>query len=463
LARILIADDEDLERAALRFIIDGSGLEPEFLIDEARNGHEALELGKTGHYDAIFLDVKMPGLDGLGAAEALRKAGILAPIVIISAFDTFEYAQRAIRQGVYEYLLKPASADEVLSALKRSLEANREPESLSRKREESITAISEAARKLESALAAQMKAGSLDAASVGEYENLASLTDLSRSVIVFRLHAASGMTTASGMAAASTEKVYADLALSAACKIAVQRSRKIIATAAEDCGFIFLYGLETGMASLENGLTGSAETEKSIWAPGGFQKNLRGDPLWPIVEEGGRRLRDSAPCILLCGLAGPSREDADILFSRALEGSRLASADCPAVRLATLPRKGEGDLLHMSAADASPRSLGMKALDYIKSGYSKELTLVSAAEALGVNSFHLSHAISRELGIGFSELLGRVRVNRAKELMAGGGSIKEASYLVGFSDQAYFTRVFKKFEGQNPKQYIQQTAKKYKK
>jgi two-component system response regulator YesN len=105
----------------------------------------------------------------------------------------------------------------------------------------------------------------------------------------------------------------------------------------------------------------------------------------------------------------------------------------------------------------------MKALDYIKSGYSKELTLVSAAEALGVNSFHLSHAISRELGIGFSELLGRVRINRAKELMAGGGSIKEASYLVGFSDQAYSTRVFKKFEGQNPKQYIQQTAKKYKK
>ncbi len=457
MARILIADDEDLERAALRFIINGSGLEPEFLIDEARNGHEALELGKAGHYDAIFLDVKMPGLDGLGAAEALRKAGILAPIVIISAFDTFEYAQKAIRQGVYEYLLKPASADEVLSALKRSLEANREPESLSRKREESITAISEAARKLESALTAQMKAGGLDAATFREYENLASLTDLSRSVIVFRLRAASGM------AAVSMEKVYADLALAAACKIALQRSRKIIATAAEDCGFIFLYGLETGMTPSEDARTGSAETEKSVSAPGGFQKNLRGDPLWPIVEEAGRKLRDSAPCILLCGLAGPSREDADILFSRALEGSRLASADCPAVRLAAIPRKGEGDLLHMSAADASPRSLGMKALDYIKNGYSRELTLVSAAEALGVNSFHLSHAISRELGIGFSELLGRVRVNRAKELMAGGGSIKEASYLVGFSDQAYFTRVFKKFEGQNPKQYIQQTAKKYKK
>ena len=457
MARILIADDEDLERAALRFIINGSRLEPEFLIDEAKNGHEALELGKAGHYDAIFLDIKMPGLDGLGAAEALRRAGILAPIVIISAFDTFEYAQKAIRQGVYEYLLKPASADEVLSALKRSLESNREPESLSRKKEESITAIFEAARKLEGALIAQMKAGSLDASTVREYENLASLTDLSRSVIIFRVHATPGM------AAASTERVYADIAVAAARKIAVRHCRKIIAAADKECGFIFLYGLEIETAPSEGARTGSAETKKTELASGGFQKNLRGDPLWPIVEEAGRELWDSAPCILLSGLAGPSREDADILFARALEGSGLASADCPAVRLASIPRKGEGGLLQMSAADASPRSLGMKALDYIKSGYSTELSLVSAADALGVNPFHLSHVISKELGIGFSELLSRVRINRAKELMAGGGSIKEASYLVGFSDQAYFTRVFKKFEGQNPKQFIQQTAKKYKK
>ena len=457
MARILIADDEDLERAALRFIINGSGLEPEFLIDEARNGHEAVELGRAGHYDAIFLDVKMPGLDGLGAAEALRKAGILAPIVIISAFDTFEYAQKAIRQGVYEYLLKPASADEVLSALKRSLESNREPESLSRKKEESITAIFEAARKLEGAMTAQMKAGSLDASTVREYENLASLSGLSRSVIIFWVHATPGM------AAASTERVYADIAVAAARRIAVLHCRKIIAATDEECGFMFLHGLETGTAPAEDARAGPAVMKKNEMASGGFQKNLRDDPLWPIIEEARRELWDSAPCMLLSGLAGPSREDADILFARALEGSGLASVDCPAVRLAPVPRKGEGDLLHMSAADASPRSLGMKALDYIKSGYPKELSLVSAADALGVNPFHLSHVISKELGIGFSELLGRVRVNRAKELMAGGGSIKEASYLVGFSDQAYFTRVFRKFEGQNPKQFIQATAKKYKK
>ncbi|MFA5853074.1 MAG: response regulator, partial [Spirochaetales bacterium] len=73
MARILIADDEDLERAALRFIMAGSGLDSEFLIDEARNGHEALRLGTDNDYDAIFLDIKMPGLNGLQVAEEFRR------------------------------------------------------------------------------------------------------------------------------------------------------------------------------------------------------------------------------------------------------------------------------------------------------------------------------------------------------------------------------------------------------
>ncbi|PKL06795.1 MAG: hypothetical protein CVV53_02455 [Spirochaetae bacterium HGW-Spirochaetae-9] len=294
-----------------------------------------------------------------------------------------------------------------------------------------------------------MKAGSLDPATLHEYENLSSLKDLSRSVIIFRVHGAPGKTTT------PPAKIYLDLALTAARNAGARLSQKTVAAVAEGAGCLLMYGLETGLAS-------SAKAQ-STPHPGGFLKNLHGDPLWPILEEAGRKLWDSAPCILLCGLAGPSREDADILFDRALEGSRLASADCPALRLAPVHGKGEGDLLPAGVADASLRSLGMRALDYIKKGYSKELSLVSAAESLGVNPFHLSHAISRELGIGFSELLGRVRINRAKELMAGGGSIKEASYLVGFTDQAYFTRVFKKFEGQNPRQFIEETAKKYKK
>ena len=456
MARILIADDEDLERAALRFIISGSGLGGEFLIDEARNGHEALRLGTENHYDAIFLDIKMPGLSGLQVAEAFRGAGILAPIVIISAFDTFEYAQKAIRLGVYEYLLKPAGAEEVVSVLRRTLQWGQEPEALSRKKEESITAISDALGKLESALIGQMKNGSLDGEALREYESLSSLKGLSRSVIAFKI----GLP--SGQRAPTMERALMDIAFSCAEKILLQRSRKFIGAEARGYGFLLIYGFEAGSVSQEAASRSAAHDEggSATW---GFQRKLRSDVFWPLIEMMSRKVRDSASSALFFGLAGPSAEEGESLFSQSFEGARLASTECPVVRLVPLPRTSEEDILHFSAADASPRSLGMKALDYIKRGYSEDLTLVSTAEKLGVNSFHLSHAISKELGIGFSELLRRVRINKAKELLIGGGSVKEASYLVGFSDQAYFTRVFKKLEGINPRQFIEQTAKKYKK
>ena len=91
----------------------------------------------------------------------------------------------------------------------------------------------------------------------------------------------------------------------------------------------------------------------------------------------------------------------------------------------------------------------------------EDLTLSTLARVLGFSPFHLSHKLSSELGFGFKDIVSRTRVNAAKRLMKGGASIKEASYLVGYKDQAYFTRVFKKLERLNPRQFID-IARKYK-
>lgn len=463
MARILIADDEALERAALRFIISDGGHVPEIFIDEAENGYEALELGTAGSYDVIFLDIKMPGLDGLKTAEKLRAAGIVAPIVIISAFDTFEYAQKAIRLGVYEYLLKPAGADEVLSALRRSL-SWRNGDSLSLRREASASAVSQAVKKLESALVAQMRSGELDAASLREYENLSSLTELSRSALAFRVQERPG-------SAGAAEQAFLDIAAEEARKEALARAQKTLLARADSAVYLLVYGLspESGRSGAAN--RAAAPEEKVFPRSGGFVKSLRSDPLWPIAERAERSLTDRAPLSLFCGLAGPSHETMDILFARAAEALRLAAAAYPVVKLESAAEAQKGRAAQSGGSKTSAGGLagspagrlGMRAFNYIKREYAKDITLVSTARALGVSPFHLSHAISRDLGMGFSDLVRRLRVNKAKELMLGGGSVKEASYLVGFSDQAYFTRVFKKLEGLSPKQYMARSAKKYKK
>ena len=187
MARILIADDEDLERRALGLILSEASVGESISVKEAKNGPEALSLGLSGDFDVIFLDVKMPGMDGIAVAEGLRKANIQSAIVIVSAYDTFEYAQKAIRLGVYEYLLKPASRKEVVRALLRSLELQRAPESLAQLRRESVSAVSSAQERLEGQMIREMERGIVQTATAADFERLASLEGLPKSALAFRL------------------------------------------------------------------------------------------------------------------------------------------------------------------------------------------------------------------------------------------------------------------------------------
>ena len=78
------------------------------------------------------------------------------------------------------------------------------------------------------------------------------------------------------------------------------------------------------------------------------------------------------------------------------------------------------------------------------------------ARELRVSPSHLSRVLKKEIGIGFGETLVRIRIARAKNFLANGISAKEASSLVGFRDQSYFTKVFMKIEGVSPSRYIEQ-------
>lgn len=444
MTRILIADDEALERKALRYIIQSSDLAGSIVIDEAENGNEAFMKATEAGYDAIFLDIKMPGLDGLATAEGLRKSGIHCPIVILSAFDTFEYAQKAIRQGVYEYLLKPAGAEDVVSALRRTLALGEDARQLSMKKEKSLSIIQDLEKKLKHAIEEQMEKGSLEASEIREFENLASLAGSERAALAMRVELKTGISSprlTQALVRKALEEIVAE---------ARQRGAVVLSASANDIAYILAYGLTLDQSAA------------SLRRSGRQPSNC--DPLVPLVELARKAIQDTAPALLLCGLAGPSFSPAGELFIRSVEAVRLASCEFPSVRLTPwIEANKDLDIPNSSPGlTDSARGLGLKALDYIKSNYSKTITLVMMAEQLGVNSFHLSHVISRELGIGFSELLSRVRINKAKELIAGGANIKEASYMVGFSDQAYFTRVFKKLEKMTPRSFSDKCAKKYK-
>ncbi|HBU11218.1 MAG TPA: hypothetical protein DEB31_00305 [Clostridiales bacterium] len=126
--RIMIADDAEKVRKSIIVRIDWAEL-GFALVGEASNGLEALEVAERLNPDIIITNIKMPYMDGLQMLEAISHTLPAAKLLVISGFDDFEYAQRAIRLGVTEYMLKPISAaqmEEALLRLKSGIDAEME-------------------------------------------------------------------------------------------------------------------------------------------------------------------------------------------------------------------------------------------------------------------------------------------------------------------------------------------------
>ena len=101
---LLIVDDEYPARQLMRMMIDGL---PDFTVaGEAVNGMQALSLYRTLRPDVVLTDIEMPVMNGLELIEAIKAENPDQPIVILSCYESFVFAQRAMRSGVRSYLIK---------------------------------------------------------------------------------------------------------------------------------------------------------------------------------------------------------------------------------------------------------------------------------------------------------------------------------------------------------------------
>ncbi|MDR2144685.1 MAG: response regulator [Treponema sp.] len=117
---MLVADDEPWIRERIIRSIDWAGAGA-IVAGEAADGEEALRLCQKLRPDIVITDIRMPGINGLDFIKALRENGINAKIIIISGYGEFEYAQRAIKLGASDYILKPVENDELLAIVKKCI------------------------------------------------------------------------------------------------------------------------------------------------------------------------------------------------------------------------------------------------------------------------------------------------------------------------------------------------------
>lgn len=117
--RILVADDEPIERQVMYKKIN-SFFPEQVEIYTAENGIEAVNTCMEKNCQISILDIAMPGMDGLEAAEIIRGRDKDCSIVFLTAFDEFSYAKKAIEVRALDYLLKPGSDNEIVNVLEEA-------------------------------------------------------------------------------------------------------------------------------------------------------------------------------------------------------------------------------------------------------------------------------------------------------------------------------------------------------
>ena len=126
--RVLVADDEGLRVMSLKGQLETLGHK---VVAEASDGKEAVRLAQELMPDLAILDIKMPGLDGIEAAQMITEARPI-PIILLTAYSEKELAERAANANVSAYLMKPVSEQDLLPAIALAVSRFKEFQALHR-------------------------------------------------------------------------------------------------------------------------------------------------------------------------------------------------------------------------------------------------------------------------------------------------------------------------------------------
>jgi len=115
---VLVVDDEKSQRNIVKTILQSAG----YAVEDAANAHQAFELYRTGDFDVVLTDLKLPDTDGLSIVDQLFKIQPHGCLIIMTAHGSIDSAVEAMKKGAFDYLTKPLDRDQILIVLKRALE-----------------------------------------------------------------------------------------------------------------------------------------------------------------------------------------------------------------------------------------------------------------------------------------------------------------------------------------------------
>ena len=410
MTKVFLADDEIVVREGIRNSFPWQDTDYQ-LVGEAPDGEIALSMIRDTRPDILITDIRMPFMDGLELCGIVRRQMPWIGIVILSGYDEFEYARKAIQLGVKEYMLKPVTARELRQMLDRVTKSI-EDERKEREKRESLTAAEERGslfvkEKLLSVLYSE-DAASGDAANVvSQLRSMGVNLTAGRYAVID----AAFQNTETGM------EVLRELAGSSG-------------------GIAHVTGSRTGGRVLVLG-DSDADTEERAYA---FAASCATE-----MERSG------------CGKVLMSIGETVSSPSRIIDSMKSAAhlrhilADHENSRPAVVGVRDFGD----AADGGNARAVTARAKLYMAENFtSPNLMLRDVAGAVGMSESRFSTVFAQESGKTFTEYLTWLRLGKAKELLAQTDRKSAQIALdVGYNDAHYFSYLFKKNVGMTPGEY----------
>lgn len=119
--KIMLADDEGIVIDSLKFIIENH-FSGKCQVESAKTGRSVIELAENFRPDIAFMDIQMPGINGIDAIREIKQNSPCTVFIIMSAYDKFDYAQEAINLGVMEYLHKPVNQKKIVEVIQKAMD-----------------------------------------------------------------------------------------------------------------------------------------------------------------------------------------------------------------------------------------------------------------------------------------------------------------------------------------------------
>jgi two-component system response regulator YesN len=451
--RVLVADDEALEREAMLHILANVEVDEPVQVKEAINGLEALRAAQAERPDIAFLDIRMPGMDGLGVAEQFSLLLTPPVVIMVSAYDYFAYARTALRFGVLDYLLKPASAEDVYRAFRRALrEVARKKEEESRhSAAQTIAADLEESIKVN--ICNDLRAGRVDD---GDIQRLVGFRPEVEGWSCIAIVTGEGRSVASDFSPIASHEfsrfvhalaerfLIADLGLTEYAPLLFIASSGQDA-AKEEAARVHWPIMNVLLVIPHTGQRPLADESRSF-----FDVWCQQEQIDSRIGRFYQRCKEAnGATSFRFGIGIEKVGNAKIALHTARMAFSLSNAERPILLL------NSAHEIHQSPT-SSPNSLSALAIIWLQDHFMESIGIWDLARELRASPSHLSRVLNKEIGIGFGETLARIRIARAKDLLANGISAREASSLVGFRDQSYFTKVFMKIEEISPSQYAGQ-------